>query len=193
MNKDILFVIDMQNAYTEGMAWYCKNINICVRNILKLLEIATQSDARDVIFTKFIAPRDPKGAWVTYNTENAAINADEYANDIIDSLQSFLSKNNVYVKSQYSALSAVKLYEEISNRSDARIVVTGVVAECCVLSTVMDLIDMGIPVIYLTDAVAGIDDVTEKAVLTILEGMAPIHVRCMTTQEYVDEFMTNSN
>lgn len=63
-------------------------------------------------------------------------------------------------------------------------IVTGVVAECCVLSTVMSLIDMGIYVIYLKDAVAGIDETTEEAAIKVLEGLSPLHLKIMTTEDY---------
>ena len=66
-------------------------------------------------------------------------------------------------------------------------VITGVVAECCVLSTVMALIDEGIPVVYLTDAVSGVSADTQAAVELILAGMEPVHVRLMTTAAYLQE------
>jgi nicotinamidase-related amidase len=50
------------------------------------------------------------------------------------------------------------------------VVVTGVVAECCVLSTVMELIDAGIYTVYLTDGVSGLDREKEAATELILSG-----------------------
>lgn len=49
-------------------------------------------------------------------------------------------------------------------------------AECCVLSTVISLIDMGKKVIYCSDAIAGKNQETENAVITILKELSPLHV-----------------
>ena len=66
-----------------------------------------------------------------------------------------------------------------------RLVITGVVAECCVLSTCFEAIDLGCKIIYLSDAVAGIDDDTEKSVVKVLIGLFPLHVEIMTTSQYL--------
>ena len=54
-----------------------------------------------------------------------------------------------------------------------RLVITGVVAECCVLSTCFEAIDLGCKIIYLSDAVVGIDDDTEKSIVKVLIGLFP--------------------
>ena len=64
---------------------------------------------------------------------------------------------------------------------------TGVVAECCVLSTVMALIDEGIYTIWLSDAIAGLDAPKEEATERILSGLDPLHLTRMTTEEYLTE------
>ena len=60
---------------------------------------------------------------------------------------------------------------------------SGVVAECCVLSTVFALIDMGKYVIYLKDGVAGLDIETEKAVEKVLSGLEPLHLKRESCKE----------
>ena len=71
-------------------------------------------------------------------------------------------------------------------QKSGRLVVTGVVAECCVLATALAAIDLGIHVIYLTDAVSGISVETEKATELVLDGLSYAHVDLMTTQEYLE-------
>ncbi len=71
------------------------------------------------------------------------------------------------------------------------VVITGVVAECCVLSTVMDLIDAGIYVIYIKDAISGIRPETEKAVETVLSGLCPLHLSVLCTEEYLSQPISN--
>lgn len=57
-----------------------------------------------------------------------------------------------------------------------RVFVAGVVAECCVLSSVMDLIDQGKKVMYLTGGIAGVSREKEEMVIKLLEGMSPLHI-----------------
>ena len=65
------------------------------------------------------------------------------------------------------------------------LVISGVVAECCVLSTVLSAIDAGCKVIYLTDAVAGLSEVSRKETENIISYFAPLHTVLMTTEEYL--------
>ena len=67
------------------------------------------------------------------------------------------------------------------------VVVTGVIAECCVLFTVFDLIDLGCHVIYVTDAVSGLNAEKEKAAVQTLVGLSPLHVSLMTTEQYLHQ------
>ncbi len=111
------------------------------------------------------------------------MNQDDHANAIMDIFSDELKKYPLYEKSTYSSLSIPKVQE--AARKARRVILTGVVAECCVLSTAMALIDQGSYVFYLTDACAGINEETERAVETILEGLEPLHVKRMTTEEYL--------
>lgn len=54
-----------------------------------------------------------------------------------------------------------------SRKKARHLVISGVVAECCVLSTVLSAIDAGCKVIYLTDAVAGLSEVSRKETETL--------------------------
>ena len=101
----------------------------------------------------------------------------------MDDFKGLQKKYKCYSKSVYSSYSIEQIRKAASNASC--VVVTGVVAECCVLSTVMSLIDAGVYVIYLKDAVAGVNNETEEATITVLEGLAPLHLSIMTTEEYL--------
>ena len=66
-------------------------------------------------------------------------------------------------------------------------VLTGVVAECCVLSTAFDAIDLGCEFIYVTDAVSGFDRPREDASILMLSGLSPLHGKIMDTGSYLKE------
>ena len=86
----------------------------------------------------------------------------------------YLTDSNFYSKSTYSCCKNKELYRKID--SYERIFVTGVVAECCVLATIFDLIDMGKKVTYLKEGIAGENEEKENNIITILEGLSPLHI-----------------
>ena len=89
----------------------------------------------------------------------------------------------LFHKSTYSSLSNPELRALISEYD--RVVVTGVVAECCVLSTVFSLIDAGVPFLYIRDAVSGLNEKTESETEDILSGLVQVHGEIMNTDEYI--------
>ncbi len=183
MGRDLLLVIDMQNVYGPGGEWSCPGSEKVAERIRSV--IARKGTDMDVIFTRFLASDDPKGIWKDYNSENAGINGDRYANAMMDAFKDELKRYPLYTKSVYSSLDIPEVREAAENAD--RVIVAGVVAECCVLSTVFSLIDLGCYVIYLRDGVLGLNGENEKAVETVLSGLEPLHVRITDTMEYLNE------
>ncbi len=183
MCRDLLLVIDMQNVYAPSGTWFCPKSESAADNIRSLLESGEINT--DVIFTRFLASKDPNGDWIKYNEENAAVNCDPHANAMMNDFSEYLDKYPLYTKSVYSSLAIPEVREAVKDYD--RVILSGVVAECCVLSTAFALIDEGVHILYLSDAVAGINEETEKAVISILSGLEPLHVEIMTTAEYMDK------
>lgn len=178
--KDLLLVIDMQNVYAKGGTWCCPKAETAAANIKRLLK---DKEDDEVIFTKFLAPKEPKGTWKEYNRINAEVNEDAYANEIMDIFSEDVKRFVVYEKSTYSSTKVPEVLE--AAKACDRVILSGVVAECCVLATAFALIDEGIDIVYLTDAVAGIDKHTEEAAVEVLKGLDYAQVRLMTTDEYL--------
>ncbi len=176
--KDLLLVVDMQNVYGKGMVWECSNMERTKGNIHALL-----SSGMDAAFTLFDPPSDPVGAWNEYCRVNKDVNEDSYAGAMMDEFMAYADDFPVFHKSTYSSLSVSALLS-LAKGYD-RVVVTGVVAECCVLSTVMSLIDLGIPFVYLPDAVSGLSDKSEAETAAIVSYMEPVHGVTMSTEEYL--------
>ena len=181
LSKPLLLVVDMQNVYSKGQKWECGNFNRALKSIKLLFDYYKDVN---VLFTRYIASDEPKGIWADYNEENAEVNADSWSNEIVEDLAKYTDKYKVIDKAVYSSLSDDEV--KMAAESSSCVVVTGVVAECCVMSTVMSLIDAVIYVIYLKDAIAGADDETEKATMKVLEGLAPLHLSIMDTNEYLE-------
>lgn len=181
LNNPLLLIIDMQNVYKEGQPWECKNYDNALYNILDLLNDGHFSQD-NTILTRYIASAHPTGVWKNYNKENAEINANQWYNDLDQELQLCCKDYKCYDKSTYSSYSIKEIQEAANNASS--VVITGVVAECCVLVTVSSLIDAGKYVYYITDAVAGLDNEKEEATIKVLEGLTPLHLSIMTTKEF---------
>lgn len=197
-NNDLILVIDLQKVYCPGNPWACPNLPKAVKNIQTLLDTVienTASDAEelsspDVILTRFIADLTEKNnTWEQYNRLNKDIIDDPVMNEFLPEIAAYVEHFPYYDKSTYSSFRISALRDAAARTTDAggRIILTGVVAECCVLATFFEGCDLGCHFIYLTDAVAGIDDATEHAVETVLKGLSPLHVECMTTEQYLSE------
>ena len=169
--NDLLLIIDMQNVYLPGQPWACPNIKHAIPYIKKKI---SEFPENQIIFTKYLPFHHPKGIWKDYNIVNAQINCNPWLNDYVEELKPYLTDSNFYSKSTYSCCKNKELYRKID--SYERIFVTGVVAECCVLATIFDLIDMGKKVTYLKEGIAGANEEKENNITTILEGLSPLHI-----------------
>lgn len=178
--KDLLLVIDMQNVYTENQEWACRDMEGVIGNIIRLLQGCTWEN---VMFTRFLAAEQPVGIWKEYNKKNAHINADTWLNEMIPELLPWMEKYPLLTKSVYSSFSIPEV-KAAARRADY-VIITGVVAECCVLSTVLAGIDEGCKIIYLKDAVSGLSAEAEQYTERIVSCFAPLHAEIMTVKEYM--------
>lgn len=178
---DLLLVVDMQNVYKKGGKWECLNTEGAAHNVKKIISAGVEN----VVFTRFIADENASGVWAEYNKKYADVNADSFANEMIPEFEEELKKYPLYTKGVYSSLKIPEVLEACKKAN--RVIVTGVVAECCVLSTVLDLMDAGIYVVYLTDGVSGLDVPKEEATKLVFRGLSPLHVQMLTTEEYLQE------
>lgn len=190
--EDTILVIDMQKVYLPGNPWACAHVNAAAQQIETLLDhVLELRDAPNVLLTRYIAPadEDAQGVWADYNRENRAINENPVMNEFIPAIARYVEEFPYIDKCTYSCFSNeyVRVAADRSMVHGGRIVLSGVVAECCVLSTFFEGTDAGYRFVYLTDACAGVDTESERAVQTILQGLSPLHVELMTTAEYINE------
>lgn len=178
-NKDILLVIDMQNVYLPGQEWACPTMLEAAAVIQKLMG---NCGFESILFTKYTASEAPVGAWKQYNEVNKKINQDIWLNEIIDELKPYLEKGKVVEKSVYSSMKIPEIVEAAKNAD--HVVLTGVVAECCVLATMLEAIDLGCSVIYLADGISGQSKEKEEQIEMLAESFAPVHVQVQTYEEY---------
>lgn len=178
--KDLLLVIDLQKVYAEGEPWACRETDRVCERVVRLIDSGKPDK---IIFTRFDAPEHPVGRWAEYNRAFADINADPRLAEMMQPIAEISKDYPVYSKQTYSSLTIPEVAAAAAAAD--RVLVTGVVAECCVIATAMALIDAGCEVIYLKDAVAGQSAAFEERVEEILGALAPVHTRVMTVAEYL--------
>lgn len=192
--NDLILVIDMQNVYRSGQPWACRSTDEAARRILQILQRCPKADPQgpllwgrgpSVVFTRFVPPADAQGTWKLYNQVNARINADPFLSEIVPQLQEATRSHPVLDKSTYSSLTLPRLRSAAQDAG--RLILTGVVAECCVLATALDAIDLGVPLIWLDDAITGLSGQTEAAARLVIEGLAPAQATVMQVSDYLLE------
>ncbi len=182
MMKDLLLVIDLQKVYADGEPWACRETDRVCERVIQLLDSGKPAQT---IFTRFDAPVSPVGRWAEYNRAFADINADPRLAELMDPIARASAGYPIYSKDTYSSLTIPEVAEAAAVAD--RVLLTGVVAECCVIATAMALIDAGAQVVYLKDAVAGQSAAFEERVEEILGALSPVHTSVMTVAEYLAE------
>lgn len=183
---DLLLVIDMQNAYTKDGPWACPNMERAADRIVTLID---SGQFEQIIFTRFDTPQNPVGTWNDYNTINREINENAFLNDLIPQLKPYAKNYPVYSKCTYSSMTVPEIQTAVQAciKRGGSLVLTGVVSECCVLATAFRAIDMGCPVVYLTDACAGSSDKLEDAVADVLAGLDYVQTTILDTAGYLEK------
>lgn len=180
MVGDKLAVIDMQKVYERGAPWECEGLDRAADNIVRLIESGSLSD---ISFTRFVLPEVPYGSWMRYQAQYRDIHTDPSYGELIASLAPFAHEYTCFDKTGYSAYRCADFAEWADSAN--RLIISGVVAECCILATVLDAADRGADVIYLTDAAASTSADKKSMAEAILAGDFAPHVTLMTTDDYL--------
>lgn len=177
---DLLLVIDMQNVYSKGQPWACAHTGEVVEKIEGLID---GQKVDNVILTQYLPADQPVGTWQTYNETYKEINETPWMSELIPAFQRYSEQYPVFVKHTYSSYENEEVKALLAQAR--RVLISGVVAECCVLFTLLAGIDQGDHMVYLKDACTGLDDEWEAMVEKIATYYAPVHTQVMTCQEYV--------
>ena len=180
--EDLLVIVDFQNVYLPGKPWACPTMEQAMANTVKIVK---SPYAPEYVLTRFAAPENPVGCWVTYNGTYADINADAFLCGFPDAIKEIAAEDRVIVKSTYSSMDSQQLLALATGRK--RIVLAGVVAECCVLATMMDAMDLGYEVVYLYDCISGCTAEYEQSIRALAEMFSPVHTRVLSSGEYLQQ------
>ncbi|MEV6873884.1 cysteine hydrolase [Amycolatopsis sp. NPDC051128] len=171
--RAVLAVIDLQNVFADPASeWFTPRFAEVVPPIRRLVT----AFGDDVVFTRFVAPARPEGAWKQYYERwpFALRPPDAPLCQVIDAFQP---------PSTVDATTFGKWNPRMATRvGGARLVLAGVSTDCCVLSTALAAADAGVSVTVVSDACAGADDASHAKALDILRLYGPL-VKVATTDE----------
>lgn len=171
--KSILAVIDLQNVFADPASpWFTPRFAAILPQVRRLVT----AFGDDVVFTRFVAPSRPEGAWQRYYEQwpFALQPPDSPLYQVVDAFSP---------SSTVDATTFGKWTPRMATRvGGAGLVLAGVSTDCCVLSTALAAADAGVAVTVVGDACAGVDDASHAKTLDILRLYDPL-VNVTTTDE----------
>jgi len=162
-----LAVIDMQRVFGDpGSPWLAPRFADIVAPVLRLAE----AFAPRVVFTRFVAPAAPQGAWRRYYEQwpFALQPPDAEIYQLADPFAALAGPT-------LDATTFSKWGPDLAARAGGGpLVLAGVSTDCCVLSTALAAADDGAAVRVVGDACAGVDDESHANALHIMRLYSPL-------------------
>ena len=166
-----LVVIDMQTIFgSPESPWCAPGFEGILDNNRTLIEAFGER----VVFTRFVAPETPEGAWQDYYREwaFALVPADAPLYDLVASLphEGLPVVSRVTFGKWDEAPGSLR---EVTGNAGT-LVLCGVSTDCCVLSTALAAADAGVYVQVVTDACAGVSPDDHQRALDAMSLYAPL-------------------
>jgi len=161
-----LALIDLQNIFADpGSGWATPDFARVIEPTKQLIE----RFAPDVVFTRFVAPEKPFGAWVPYYEAFPFAlqppDADDY--QLVDEFKGVPTLDKTTFGAWGPDLAATV-------GTDGRLVLGGVTTDCCVISTALAAVDAGVRVQVVEEACAGSTEESHRKALDIMRLYAPM-------------------
>jgi nicotinamidase-related amidase len=163
-----LVVIDMQVIFGDPTSqWFTPGYADVAPTVAKL--VAEFGD--HVIFTRFVAPEHPSGAWIPYYEQwpFALVPADDPLYDLTSGLG--VDGHTIVTETTFGKWGAD--LAAAMHGSDEMVLV-GVSTDCCVLSTALPAADAGIHVRVVDDACAGLSEADHRRALDAMALYGPL-------------------
>lgn len=168
----LLAVIDMQRVFGEpGSAWLTPRFAELIGPVRRLVDAFRPR----VVFTRFVAPAAPAGAWRKYYDQwpFALQPADARIYELVDEFAG--QPGQIVDTATFSKWSPELAGLTRGPGGDpGQLVLAGVTTDCCVLSTALAAADAGVVVKVVADACAGVTDESHRQALDILRLYGPL-------------------
>jgi nicotinamidase-related amidase len=168
-----LVVVDLQHVFGDvDSPWHVPRFEEVRPRIRRLVAAFGQR----VVWTRFVAPAQPAGAWTAYYEEFpfALQRPDAYLYRLVEDA----GAHPVVTATTFGKWGPA-LAEAVG---DGPVTVAGVATDCCVISTVLSAADAGVPVRVVADACAGSSDEDHDRAVRIMGLYAPL-VEVVATDE----------
>ncbi|MDR1264244.1 MAG: cysteine hydrolase [Propionibacteriaceae bacterium] len=180
-----LVVIDMQRVFGDpGSPWATPRFDAIIDPIQQLIEAHGEA----VVFTHYVSPAQPHGAWVDYFHDWPFALQPPSAElwRIVAPLEAAAARQQDLGVGPVVAETFSKWGPELAQLvgADGRMVLVGVSTDCCVLSTALAAADSGVEVLVVADATAGVEDATHAQALDLMRLYGPL-IKVVTTAEAV--------
>ena len=160
----VVALIDLQRIFADPTSgWATPRFERVIEPAKQLVELF----APDVVFTRFVAPENPTGAWIPYYAEFPfalqSPDSDDY--QLVDEFKDTPTLD----KTTFGAWGP-----ELAAAADGRLVLGGVTTDCCVISTALAAVDAGVRVQVVEEACAGSTDDNHRKAIDIMRLYAPM-------------------
>ena len=165
--RAVLVAIDMQAVFEPGSPWGAPDFARAADGIRRLLP----AYGDEAVFTRFVAPAEPQGAWVPYYAQwSFALVPDAdplYAlSEPFRGIARRVETRPTFGKWDAGLASAMGGATEM--------LLTGVSTDCCVISTALAAADAGVHVRLVADACAGASTEDHERALAAMTLYAPL-------------------
>jgi len=163
-----LVVIDMQVIFgMPGSDWFTPGYPEIEPTVQRLV----RGFGERVVFTRFVAPEHPRGAWIEYYEQwpFALVAATD---PLYELMPAFAGSTAPTVSRTTFGKWDTELAELLG--PDATMVLVGVSTDCCVISTALAAADAGVRVRVVEDACAGVSELDHRRALDVMALYTPL-------------------
>ena len=169
MSAARLVVVDMQHVFADpDSEWHVPRFG----DVVEPIEALIAAHRPRVTFTRFVAPGQPKGAWVDYYERFpfAFQPPDAGLYRLVPAIARHASAGTL------DATTLAKWTPELSAAvgPGGELIVAGVATDACVLGTALAAADAGVHVRVAADACAGANDAAHEQALAVMRLWAPL-------------------
>ncbi len=178
-------VVDMQELFRSHVDWGSASLSTIIAPIQRLLRARPEN----AYFSRFIPPAQSEqapGAWRRYYRRWNRVTLDSMDPalvEVVAELQPWAQR--VVDKIGYSALANTAFRQSVVAAPDHCLILTGVETDVCVLSTLMEAMDLGLRVIVASDAVTSSVAQCHDLALQILDQRFDEQVEIATVDEII--------
>jgi nicotinamidase-related amidase len=163
-----LVVVDMQKIFGQPSSeWFAPRFAEASARVQSLV---TAFGPR-VIYTRFLAPESPEGAWRGYY-EDWPFALDRANAGLYEMMPEFDTTGRAMIDRTTFGKWDAGLAEALGGSTE--IVLVGVSTDCCVLSTALGAADAGVHVRVAEDACAGVSDADHQRALDVMALYRPL-------------------